>query len=100
MQRTAIEWEELLLGKLSCIAVRSIEDMFDHPQILAEDLVVEHEHPIVGKYKAMSKSVQMGIGDKQTRRAPMLGEHTDEVLAQFGFQNDEIATLRATGAAA
>lgn len=100
MQRTALEWEQLMLGKVPCIAVRPIEDMFDHPQVLAEGLVVEHEHPRVGKYRSMAKAIRMGVGDRPTTRAPMLGEHTDEVLARFGFLNDEIAALRARGAAA
>ncbi|MCK1711713.1 CoA transferase [Bradyrhizobium sp. 143] len=100
VQRTALEWEQLLLGKVPCVAVRSMEDMFDHPQVVAEGIIVEHEHPRVGKYKAMGKAVQMGVGDKPTTRAPILGEHTEEVLAQFGFADDEIAAMRARGAAA
>ncbi|MDA9436945.1 CaiB/BaiF CoA transferase family protein [Bradyrhizobium sp. CCBAU 51627] len=99
-QHTAFEWEELMLGKVPCIAIRSIGNMFDHPQLLAEGLVVEHDHPRVGKYRSMSKAVKMGVGDKPTTRAPMLGEHTDEVLRQFGFEEKEIAALRAKGAAA
>ncbi|MCK1487907.1 CoA transferase [Bradyrhizobium sp. 193] len=97
-QHTAREWEQLMYGKVPCIAVRKIEEMFDHPQILAEGLVVEHEHPRVGKYLSLSRAVEMGIGGGSSGRAPMLGEHTDEVLARFGFRKDEIAELRASGA--
>ena len=100
MQRTALEWEQLMLGEVPSIAVRGIGDMFDHPQLLAEGLVVEHEHPTVGRYRTMGKAVKMGVGDRPTTRAPMLGEHTDEVLSRFGFQKNEIAALRAKGAAA
>ncbi|MHB0791051.1 CaiB/BaiF CoA transferase family protein [Bradyrhizobium sp. 5.13L] len=99
-QHTALEWERLMLGKVPSIAVRTLEDMFDHPQVLADGLVVEHDHPKVGKYRSMSKAIQMGVGDRPSTRAPMLGEHTDEILAQFGFRDDEIAALRASGAAA
>ncbi|MCK1353260.1 CoA transferase [Bradyrhizobium sp. CW7] len=98
-QHTAREWEELMLGKVPCIAVRSIDEMFDHPQVLAEGLVVEHEHPKFGKYRAMGKAVQMGVGDRPTTRAPLLGEHTDEILASFGFKKEEISALRSKGAA-
>ncbi|QQN65434.1 CoA transferase [Bradyrhizobium diazoefficiens] len=98
MQHTALEWEQLMHGSVPCIAVRSIGDMFDHPQVLAEGIVVNQEHPNVGKYRTMGKPVKMGIGDSPTRRAPMTGEHTDEVLASFGFGGDEIAALRAKGA--
>lgn len=100
VQRTALEWERLLLGKVPCVAVRSREDMFDHPQALAEAIVVEHDHPKVGKYKSLGKAVEMGVGHKPTTRAPMLGEHTDEVLTQFAFADDEITALWAKGAVA
>lgn len=100
MRRTAREWEELMLGKVPCIAVRTIDEMFDHPQVLAEGLVVEHESPNVGKYKSMGKAIKMAVGGTPTTRAPMLGEHTDEVLARFGFRDDEITALRANGAVA
>lgn len=100
MQHTALEWEHRLLGKVPLVAVRSIENMFDHPQVLAEELVVEHEHPRVGKYRSMGKAVKMGVGNRPTTRAPMLGEHTDEVLTRFGFSEHEVAVLRASGAAA
>jgi len=99
-RHTAREWEELMLGKVPCIAVRAIDEMFDHPQVLMEGLVVEHESPKVGKYKSMGKAIKMGVGDRPTTRAPMLGEHTDEVLARLGFSEGEIAALRANGAAA
>ncbi|PJG50629.1 CoA transferase [Bradyrhizobium forestalis] len=99
-QRTALEWEELMLGKVPCIAVRSVDAMFEHPQVLAEGIVVEHEHPKVGKYKTMDRAVKMGVGDSPTRRAPLMGEHTNEVLASFGFRSEEIAEIRAKGAAA
>lgn len=100
MQHTAREWEELMLGKVPCIAVRTIDEMFEHPQVLAEGIVVEHEHPKVGKYKSMGKAVKMGMDEKPTRRAPLMGEHTDEVLRQFGFRPEEITALRSKGAAA
>ncbi|UQR61458.1 CoA transferase [Bradyrhizobium sp. C-145] len=94
MKRTAREWEELMMGKVPSIAVRPIEDMFDHPQVLAEELVVELDHPRIGKYRTAGKAVKMGKGGSPIRRAPLLGEHTNEVLAGFGFQVDEIASLR------
>ena len=98
LQRPATEWEALMIGKVPGVAVRGIEDMFDHPQVLAEDLVAEHEHPIVGKYRAMSTAVKLGASTQTTTRAPMLAEHTDEVLEGFGFDAAEIAQLRSEGA--
>ncbi len=94
MAKPAMEWEQLMQGRVPGVAVREVSQMFDHPQVLAEGLVTEHEHPMVGKYKTMTTAVKMGIGEVQTTRAPMLGEHTDEVLRAFGFDDDEVGLLR------
>jgi len=94
LDRTAAEWEALMLGRVPAIAVHGIEDMFDHPQVLAEDLVVEHDHPVVGRYRAMTKAVRMGAGDNHTTRAPLVGEHTDDILRGFGFGDGDIERLR------
>ena len=98
MARTALEWEALMTGRVPCIAVRTIGDMFDHPQVLAEKLVVRHEHPDFGGYRALGRAVDMGCGNAESRPAPMLGEHTNAILDGFGCTRAEIANLRAAGA--
>ncbi len=95
MAKPAIEWEQLMQGRVPGVAVRSVSQMFDHPQVLAEGLVTELEHPVVGKYKTMTTAVKMGSGEVQTTRSPLLGEHTDEVLRSFGFDEADVGRLRA-----
>lgn len=99
MARPATEWEELMQGRVPGAAVRSVSQMFDHPQVLAEGLVTELEHPAVGTYKTMTTAVKMGTGAIRTTRAPLLGEHTDDVLRAFGFDDEEVKQLRQDGAA-
>lgn len=96
MQRTALEWEALFGQRVPCSAVRSIEDMFDHPQVLAQGLVATHQHPTLGAYRAMTGPVQMDHGRALSpdRRAPTLGEHTEEVLRAHGFTSEDITALR------
>jgi formyl-CoA transferase len=55
--RTALEWEEVFGDRVPCSAARSIEDMFEHPQVRAEKLVTEFDHPLVGRYRGFSKPV-------------------------------------------
>jgi formyl-CoA transferase len=50
-ERSALECEEIFGERVPCSAVRPIEDMFDHPQVLAEDPVATLDHPIVGRYR-------------------------------------------------
>ena len=97
--KTALEWEELFGERVPCAAVRPIEDMFDHPQVLSENLVAEIDHPVVGRYRTMTKPIAFADtpGPAPTA-APLQGQHSDEVLARFGFTGAEIAALRDTGA--
>ena len=97
--KTALEWEELFGERVPCAAVRTIEDMFDHPQVLSENLVAEIDHPVVGRYRTMTKPIAFAdTPGPAPAAAPLHGQHSDEVLGRFGFSGAEIAALRETGA--
>jgi formyl-CoA transferase len=96
--RTAHEWEELFGERVPCAAVRPIEDMFDHPQVLAEDLIATLEHPQVGRYRAMKGPVRFtGKPGPAPMPAPTFGQHSDEILSGCGYSVEEIAALRQRG---
>ena len=96
--KTALEWEEIFGERVPCCAVRSIEDMFDHPQVLAEGLVATMEHPTVGRYRGMAHPVQWSEATMPAPSpAPVLGQHTREVLARYGYSEQELAELKEAG---
>jgi crotonobetainyl-CoA:carnitine CoA-transferase CaiB-like acyl-CoA transferase len=96
--RTALEWEEIFGERVPCAAVRPIEDMFDHPQVLAEDLVTTLDHPVVGRYRTMTKPVKFSETPGPAPTAsPVFGQHSDEVLGAHGYSDAEIAALRERG---
>lgn len=98
---SAAEWEALFGERVPCAMAREIEDMFDHPQVLASDLVATYEHPLAGRYRGLSRAIR--FGDAQVpapQAAPTFGQHSDAVLSSLGYDADTIATLRATGAVA
>jgi formyl-CoA transferase len=97
-ERTALEWEEIFGERVPCAAVRPIEDMFDHPQAAAEGLVTALDHPVVGRYRTMTKPIKFSEtpGPAPTA-APTFGQHSDEVLAGYGYSEAEIAALREQG---
>ena len=72
--------------------------MFDHPQVLSENLVAEIDHPVVGRYRTMTKPIAFADtpGPAPTA-APLYGQHSDEVLARFGFAPADIKALREKG---
>ena len=97
--KTAREWEDIFGERVPCAAVRPIEDMFDHPQVLSENLVATIDHPNVGRYRTMTKPIAFAdTPGPMPTAAPLQGQHSDEVLARFGFAASEIAALREEGA--
>ena len=98
-ERNAREWEEIFGERVPCATVRPIEDMFDHPQVLAEGLVTTLDHPVVGRYRTMTKPIRLSdTPGPEPTAAPVFAQHTNEVLAEFGFTEAQIAALRDRGA--
>ena len=96
--RTALEWEEMFGERVPCAAVRPIEDMFDHLQVAAEELVTTLDHPVVGSYRTMTKPIRFSeTPGPAPRAAPTFGQHSDEVLVAGGYSASEIASLRERG---
>jgi len=83
-----------------CGPINSIADMAADPQALAREMVVELEHPRAGRTRALGLPIKLSrTPGKVARPAPIMGEHTREVLAEFGFSREEIEALVASGAA-
>jgi len=96
--RTALEWEKVFGDRVPCGAVRPIEDMFDHPQVVAEGLVAEYEHPSVGRYRGMAKPLKFSeTPGSEPYAAPTLGQHTAEVLRRYGYSEQDLRRLRELG---
>jgi len=93
--RTALEWEELFGDRVPCGAVRPIEDMFDHPQVLAEGAVANLHHTTVGPYRGMARPVHLSVSPgPEPFTAPALGQDTTDVLMRYGYSAEQVAELR------
>jgi crotonobetainyl-CoA:carnitine CoA-transferase CaiB-like acyl-CoA transferase len=78
--------------------VHSIGEALAHPQTLARGMVVETTHPQAGPVKSIGCPIRFSATPAAvTRPAPLLGEHTREVLREFGFAAGEIDALAAAG---
>jgi crotonobetainyl-CoA:carnitine CoA-transferase CaiB-like acyl-CoA transferase len=93
--RTALEWETHFGDAVPCAAARGIEDMFDHPQVLAEDMVTDFEYPGVGRYRGFKHPIRFGATPlPEPFAAPAFGEHSDAVLRDAGCSDADIENLR------
>lgn len=59
-RHSAVEWEALFGDEVPCAAALRVEDMFDHPQVLAEDMVGDIEHPVIGRYRGVTRPIKFG----------------------------------------
>jgi len=100
--RPAREWLTALEAEgVPCGPINSIADMAADPQTAAREMVVELEHPRAGRTRALGLPVKLSATPGGVARpAPLLGQHTREVLAEFDFSGAEIDALYASGAAA
>jgi formyl-CoA transferase len=99
--REAEEWTQALLAVgVPSGPVNSVADVFDDPQVLARQMLIELQHPTIGTMKQAGFPYKLSQTPAEARRhPPLLGEHTDELLRQlFGMGTEEIARLRQEGA--
>lgn len=81
-----------------CGPINSYADVFDDEQIAARGMVVETDHPTLGRLRTLGSPLKMSRTPPQPGRpAPLLGQHTDDVLREAGYAPADVAALRAAG---
>ena len=90
--------ERINAAGVPCGPVLDVAQVFSDPQVLARQMLVQLPHPEVGTFKTTGLPIKLShTPGRITRRPPLLGEHTDEVLHECGVADEEIARLRADG---
>ena len=93
-------WLALLeANNIPCGPINDYAQVFADPQVVARDMVVEVDHPTLGHLRTLGSPIKLSATPPDVqRRAPLLGEHTDEILAEAGLSDREIAALREAAA--
>jgi len=91
---------QLEAAGVPCGPILDYAEAFAHPQAQAREMSVTVPHPLLGETRMLGTPLKMSATPLNPhRRAPMLGEHTDEVLLAAGYSPDEVEQLRAAGVA-
>ncbi len=98
-QRPRQSWLQALdAAKVPCGPINDLAGVFADPQVRARGMVSTVTHPRQPALPLVSSPMKLSVTPVQTRRAPpLLGQHTDEVLAEFGVTADRRLELRARG---
>jgi CoA:oxalate CoA-transferase len=96
---TTAYWVEVLnKAGVPCGPVNSVAEVFEDPQILAQEMVMDVEHPGYGVVRLLGFPVKFSELPCRVRRpAPRLGEHSDEVLAELGYTASDREIWRRDG---
>jgi crotonobetainyl-CoA:carnitine CoA-transferase CaiB-like acyl-CoA transferase len=99
---TTAEWLARLDAEgVPCAPILTRAELLVHPQLAANELIEESVHPHAGRMRQPRPAARFDATPAGIRRpAPLLGEHSDELLAEFGLAADAIAALRRDGVVA
>ena len=99
--RTVADWlARLRAAGVPAAPVNNVDGAFSEPPVKEREMIVEYDHPEVGKVRLPGNPIKMSnMSETISRPAPMLGEHTDTILKTLlRLSANEIVDLRANGA--
>lgn len=98
-QKTVTEWEEILeANDLFYARVQKATEVVNDCQAIENDFFMDFEHPVVGPIKLVASPVLFdGVRPPIRLMAPTLGQHTEEILLELGYNWDDITLLRDGG---
>lgn len=99
-QRPCQHWLSTLdAAEIPCGPINDYAHVFADPHVAARGMVLDTDHPVLGRLRTLGSPIKMSASPPDaSRRAPLLAEHTDEVLLEFGLSASEIEALRRAGA--
>jgi len=99
MTKTKFEAMEILNRyDIPCGPILSMKEIMDDESLRKTGTIVEVDHPVRGKYLTVGNPIKLSDSPTEVTRSPLLGEHTDEVMAELGYSSAQIEALRTAGA--
>ena len=96
-EKTRAEWLEILATHdIPAAPVKTVLEFMDDPAVKHHDMVHEYDHPEVGRLRVMGQPLAFtGTPTRDPGPPPTLGQHTDQVLREAGYDDAAVAELRA-----
>jgi crotonobetainyl-CoA:carnitine CoA-transferase CaiB-like acyl-CoA transferase len=96
-EKPRAEWLEILAAHdIPAAPVKTIQEFMDDPAVRHHDMVHEYDHPDVGRLRVMGQPLAFaGTPTRDPGPPPTLGQHTDEVLRELGYDATAVHDLRA-----
>jgi formyl-CoA transferase len=96
MTKTKFEAMDILNQyDIPCGPILSMQEIAHDPSLRATGTVVEIDHPTRGKYLSVGNPIKMSDSPTEVTRSPLLGEHTEQVLLELGYSQEQVAAMRA-----
>jgi len=92
LKKTSDEWLKIFDNNgLPCGPINSITEMFEDPQTIHREMIIEVDNKKAGKSKAIGMPIKFSKSKtEKSKGAPNLGEHTREIMLSFGYKHEEI----------
>ncbi len=99
LERTTDDWLTLLATRdVWCAPVKDFDGVFSDPQVQAVEMVATVEHPRIGELKVIRTPLSFSQTPPSIRRPPpLVGEHSEEILHELGYEDDAIAAMHDEG---
>ncbi|MFL9889873.1 formyl-CoA transferase [Paraburkholderia sp. RL17-383-BIF-A] len=99
MTKTKFEAMQILNKyDIPCGPILSMKEIAEEPSLRKTGTIVEVDHPTRGKYLTVGNPIKLSDSPTEVTRSPLLGEHTDEVMAELGYSPEQVSALRTAGA--
>ncbi len=99
LEKTTDEWLEVFdAAGVPAGPYRNVEELRDDPQVAANDLMVDLEHPLVGHLRMVGPLLKLTETPSTVKGpSPTLGQHNDEILSELGYTAELISQMRERG---
>lgn len=100
LTKTRDEWFQIMKDADTCVSpVLELDEVVNDPQLLSRDMFPELDHPTEGKVRQLGIAIKLSETPAKFRGfAPIIGQHTEEILQGLGYSQQQIEELRKSGA--